>query len=129
MATLADVDLEKLVYTQAELLTSGDYAEPLIANGVRCHGGFDADGVYRSPRVIHRTPAVLAWQARLEQGGHELIGISRALMPPQYPNVEQAKLLLEHGVRDPIVRALTIVSIVEGFGAIIRDVRVPKLDA
>lgn len=128
MATMAEVDLEKLVYTRAELLTSGDYAEPLIANGIRCHGGFDADGVYGSPRVIHRTPAVLAWQAQLEQGGHELIGIARALMPPQYPNVEQAKLLLEHGVRDPIVRALTIVSIVEGFGAIIRDVKVPKLD-
>jgi hypothetical protein len=50
-------------------------------------------------------------------------------MPPQYPNVAQATLLLRHGVRDPIVRTLTIISIVEGFGAIIRDVRVPDLGA
>jgi hypothetical protein len=50
-------------------------------------------------------------------------------MPPQYPSVEQSTLLLRHGVRDPIVRTLTIISIVEGFGAIIRDVRVPDLAA
>jgi hypothetical protein len=50
-------------------------------------------------------------------------------MPPQYPNVAQSRLLLREGVRDPIVRALTIISIVEGFGAIIRDVEVPDLDA
>ena len=31
-------------------------------------------------------------------------------------------------MRDPIARALTTISIVEGFGAIIRDVRVPDLD-
>ena len=49
-------------------------------------------------------------------------------MPPQHPNVAQAKLLLQNGVREPIVRALTIISIVEGFGAMIRDVRVPKLE-
>lgn len=53
----------------------------------------------------------------------------RALMPPQYPNLAQARLLLREGVREPIVRALTIISIVEGFGAIIRDVEVPDLDA
>ena len=32
-------------------------------------------------------------------------------------------------MRDPIVRTLTIISIVEGFGAIIRDVKVPDLGA
>ena len=68
-----------------------------------------------------------AWQARLQREGHGVVEIPRALMPPQYPNVAQAKLLLKHGVRDPIVRTLTIISIVEGFGAIIRDVKVPKL--
>ncbi len=50
-------------------------------------------------------------------------------MPPQYPNLAQAKLLLRAGVREPIVRALTIISIVEGFGAMIRDVRVPPLES
>jgi hypothetical protein len=95
---------------------------------VRCHGGFDQDGGYRSPRVRHRGPAIRAWQARLAREGADLLEVPRALMPPQYPNLEQSRLLLRAGVRDPIVRALTIISIVEGFGAIIRDVEVPDLD-
>ncbi len=119
----------RLVFSPEELLASRDYAEPLIANQVRCHGGFLEDGTYRSPRTLHRTPAIDAWQQTLADHGHELIDVSRALIPPQYPNVAQAKLLLRNGVREPIVRALTIISIVEGFGAMIRDVRVPKLDA
>ncbi len=127
MTTAASTRDERLVYSEQELLASGGYAEPLIANGVRCHGGFDDDGRYRSPRAAHRRPAIVAWQSRLLRDGAELVEIPRALMPPQFPNVEQAKLLLEHGVRDPIVRTLTIISIVEGFGAIIRDVAVPDL--
>ncbi len=118
---------DRLAFTEAELLDSRPYAEPLVAGGVRCHGGFDASGAYQSPRTLHRAPAIAAWQARLAREGAALLDIPRALMPPQYPNVAQAKLLLRAGVRDPIVRALTIISIVEGFGAIIRDVRVPKL--
>jgi hypothetical protein len=125
--TTHSTDVSRLEFSEAELLDSGAYAEPLIAGGVRCHGGFDARGAYRSPRTLHRGPAVAAWQARLAREGHALVDVSAALMPPQYPNVAQAKLLLRSGVRDPIVRALTIISIVEGFGAIIRDVRVPKL--
>ncbi|MBW2240520.1 MAG: hypothetical protein JRH01_00915 [Deltaproteobacteria bacterium] len=116
-----------LTFSEDELLGSRKYDEPLIAGGVRCHGGFDEDGRYHSPRTLHRTPAISAWQDQLLRSGHDVIEISRALMPPQYPNVEQAKLLLRHGVRDPMVRSLTIISIVEGFGAVIRDVRVPEL--
>jgi hypothetical protein len=129
MSVAAEPIPARLVYTRDELLESGPYAAPLIAGGMRCHGGFGSDGRYRSPRTIHRAPAILAWQARLARDGAELVEVPRALMPPQYPNVEQAVLLLEHGVRDPIVRALTIISIVEGFGAIIRDVKVPDLAA
>ena len=33
-------------YSEHELLANHDYAEPLFAGGVRCHGGFDADGTY-----------------------------------------------------------------------------------
>ncbi|UCE86071.1 MAG: hypothetical protein JSU66_17395 [Deltaproteobacteria bacterium] len=118
----------RLTYSRDELLDSGRYDAPLIANGVRCHGGFDADGAYRSPRTRHRAPAIESWQARVIGEGGALIEIDPARIPPQYPNVEQAKLLLREGVRDPIVRALTIISIVEGFGAVIRDVRVPDLE-
>jgi hypothetical protein len=118
-------DGARRVFTPEELLASDPCREPLIANGVRCHGGFDDDGRYRSPRTRFRTPAIGAWQTRLAQEGHALIDVGAHLMPPQYPNVPQAKLLLRNDVRDPIVRALTIISIVEGFGAMIRDVRVP----
>jgi hypothetical protein len=120
---------DRLVFTRDELLASGDYEAPLVAGGMRCHGGFEADGSYRSPRTLHRAPAIAAWQARLAREGAPLLEIPRSLMPPQYPNVAQSTLLLRHGVRDPIVRTLTIISIVEGFGAIIRDVRVPDLAA
>jgi hypothetical protein len=119
----------RLVYSAEELLESDACHAPLVAGGVRCHGGFDADGAYRSPRVRHRGPAILAWQARLAREGEALLEIPRELMPPQYPNAAQVGLLVRAGVRDPIVRALTIISIVEGFGAIIRDVEVPDLAA
>jgi hypothetical protein len=121
------VEEGRLEYTAEELLSDPRVEAPLIANGVRCHGGFDADGGYRSPRTLHRAPAIRAWQARLATDGGELVAIDPAQIPPQFPNVEQAVLLASEGVRDPIVRALTIISIVEGFGAIIRDVKVPDL--
>jgi hypothetical protein len=124
---MSEAAADRLSFTRDELLDSGTYTAPLIAGGVRCHGGFEADGRYRSPRMQYRGPAIAAWQARLAREGAPLIEIPRALMPPQYPNVEQATLLLRHGVRDPIVRTLTIISIVEGFGAIIRDAKVPDL--
>jgi hypothetical protein len=120
---------ERLHYSADELLASDPDLEPLIANGVRCHGGFDPTGAYRSPRTLHRAPAIRAWQGRLAAEGSELLAIPRELLPPQYPNVAQAKLLLKAGVREPIVRALTMIAIVEGFGAIIRDVHVPDLEA
>jgi hypothetical protein len=122
---------DRTTFSPEELLAAGDHAQqysaPLIAGGVRCHGGFDAEGRYVSPRTVHRGPAIAAWQARLAGQGAGLIEIAPALMPPQYPNVDQARLLLRNGVREPVVRALTIISIVEGFGAMIRDVPVPDL--
>ena len=129
MTSIAAELPSRTTFSAEELLSSRDYSQPLIANGVRCHGGFDADGRYGSPRTLHRGPAIEAWQGQLARDGHPLIEIPASLMPPQYPSVSQAKLLLRNGVRDPIVRALTIISIVEGFGAMIRDVHVPDLRA
>jgi hypothetical protein len=119
----------RLTFTRDELLGTQPALGPLVTGGVRCHGGFQADGTYCSPRALHRMPAIRAWQARLIAEGHELLAIAPPLIPPQYPSLEQAKLLLSEGVREPIVRALTMISIVEGFGAVIRDVAVPDLSA
>ena len=126
-AAVADLD-SRTEYSFEELLDDGGYEEPLIANGVRCHGGFDQAGAYRSPRTIYRRPAIAAWQQSLRDAGGDLIDVSKDLIPPQYPNVEQAVLLCRHGVRDPVVRALTVISVVEGFGAVIRDVKLPDFD-
>lgn len=122
-------DPDRLDFSAEELLRDAEVKAPLMAGDVLCHGGFDADGHYVSPRTLHRSPAILAWQHRLAREDTPLIDIADALLPPQYPSVAQAKLLLQRGFPEPIVRALTVISILEGFGAIIRDVRVPELGA
>ncbi len=55
---------DQVDYAEPELLASHRYAEPLIVAGVRCHGGFDDDGAYISPRTANRVPAIAAWQAK-----------------------------------------------------------------
>jgi hypothetical protein len=123
-----DVTPGQLELTPEQLMASHPYEAPLIAGGVRCHGGF-IDGAYVSPRTWARTPAIAAWQKRLRDEGHSLLDVPREYIPPQYPSYPQAKLLLQEGARDPIVRALTLISIVEGFGARIRDVPTPDFHA
>ena len=118
----------QLEFSRDELLVSHPFEEPLIAGGVRCHGGF-IEGRYVSPRTRVRTPAIQAWKERLISEGQPLLYVPREYIPPQYPSYPQAKLLLLEGIRDPITRALTIISIVEGFGARIRDVPTPDFHA
>lgn len=116
--------MERTAYSEEELLTSESYDEPLVANGVRCHGGF-VDGRYVSPRSRHRNAAIAAWQAQLARRWMPLIDVPAELIPPHYPNAAQATLLLREGVQDPLARTLTTIAIIEGFGAMIRDQRVP----
>ena len=49
-------------WTEDELLATDPGIEPLIVGGYRCHGGFDDDGRYHSPRTRFRVPAIEAWQ-------------------------------------------------------------------
>ncbi len=116
----------QLEFTTAELLSNHPRDEPLIAGGVLCHGGF-VDGGYVSPRCLYRDPAIRNWQKRLLDEGGALISLPMKYVPPHYPNYAQAKLLLQEGLVDPITRSLTTISIVEGFGARIRDVPLPDL--
>jgi hypothetical protein len=118
----------KLNFTTEEILANVPTREPLIVKGVRCHGGFDADGHYRSPRTAFRVPAIAAWQAQhVETSGTPLFEIPADTISPQVPNPAQAKYLLRSGVREPMVRTLTEIAIVEGFGAMIRELPVPPL--
>ena len=47
---------QQVEFTEAELLSNHDTIEPLFAGGVRCHGGFDDEGGYVSPRTKYRVP-------------------------------------------------------------------------
>jgi hypothetical protein len=111
----------QLDWTEDELLASDHVVEPLVAAGVRCHGGFGSDGTYRSPRTRFRVPAIDAWQQQhCKQFGTELLDVPLSTWPETYPNVAQAKFLVRSGVPGPIITTLTRIGTVEGFGAMIR---------
>jgi len=118
----------ELNFSTEQLLSNVKLDAPLIVGGVRCHGGFDADGAYRSPRTLWRVPAIAAWQEQHQATSPvPLVEIGPDLVPPHLPSVAQARLLLQNGVREPLVRMLTEIAIIEGFGATIRDLPVPAL--
>jgi hypothetical protein len=108
-------------FTEAELLTDHDVAEPLIAGDVKCHGGFDEDGTYVSPRTKHRVPGIAAWQAKhRDEFGADILHAPLELWPENYPNLDQARFLIKSGVPEPLIATLTRIGTVEGYGANIR---------
>lgn len=120
----------QLSFTQDELLRSHDFAEPLVAGGVRCHGGFDDDGKYVSPRTQNRQPAIAAWQDQHgEQFGTDLLHLPLDTWPESYPNVAQGRFLVESGTPEPVISTLTRIGTVEGFGAMIRYSVLPDFQA
>jgi len=120
----------QLTWTEAELLATDDVAEPLVAGGVRCHGGFDDDGRYVSPRTKNRVPATKAWQqSHREIFGGDILDAPIELWPEVFPNVAQTKFLLREGIPGPTTSALTRIGTVEGFGSMIRAVTVDKMQS
>jgi hypothetical protein len=117
---------EQVSFSFDELLASHDYVEPLVAGGVRCHGGFDEDGTYVSPRTRFRAPAIEAWaRQRAEQFGTAPLEAPLATWPEHFPNVAQSKFLIRNGVREPAISELTRIGTVEGFGAMMRFLPLP----
>ncbi len=113
----------QLAWTPEELLATETVADPLVADGVRCHGGYRSDGTYVSPRTKNRVPAIEAWQqSHREQFGTEILGAPIDLWPQPFPNVAQTKYLLREGVPMPTITSLTRIGTVEGFGGLIRSV-------
>ena len=113
----------QLEFTADELLAEQDIAEPLVVGGTICHGGFDAAGEYVSPRTRNRVPAIEAWQANhAATFGTGLIEAPLSTWPGQFPNVAQARYLIQRGVPEPLMATLTRIGTVEGFGAEIRNV-------
>jgi len=115
-------------YSREEILADHPYERPLVLDGVPCHGGFVA-GHYVSPRTCWRAPAIEAWQARLPAGELEaVLGAIDASVPPHFPSAAQTRLLVRHGVTVPLVRLLSLIAIVEGFGGdVLRLVALPPL--
>jgi len=119
--------LAQLEYSPEELMSEDSYESPLYGGDVLCHGGYINDQ-YVSPRGKVRRPAIEAWRTRLTEEGQPLIQVPDAYVPPHYPNYEQAKYLMKEGLVQPVSRSLTTISILEGFGARIRDVALPDFD-
>ncbi len=108
-------------FTEEELLADLTVSDPLIAGGVRCHGGFDADGRYVSPRTRFRLPAIAAWgEQNSTRFDSELIDVPLEWWERSFPNVEQARFLIRAGVPEPLMATLTRIGTVEGFGGNIR---------
>jgi len=117
-------------YTESELLADHDFVEPLVAGGVRCHGGFLEDGSYGSPRTKQRWPAIRAWEEqRSATFGTPILDVPLETWPENFPNVEQTKFLLRRGVPGPTISALTRIGTVEGFGGLLRLIDVPDWQA
>ena len=114
-------------FSESELLADHDFVEPLIAQGVRCHGGFDENGTYLSPRTKYRVPAIEAWEEqRVEQFATPILDVPLETWPENFPNVEQSKLLIRQGAPEPIITALTRIGTVEGFGDMLRLLPTPE---
>lgn len=117
---------EQLEFTEEELLASHVVAEPLIVGGVRCHGGFVDTGAYVSPRTLNRWPAIEAWQAQhLVTYDTSILDVPLDAWPEHYPNLAQARFLLDHRAPEPIISILTRIGTIEGFGAYIRYTTIP----
>lgn len=111
----------QVTFTERELLQTHAVTEPLLAGGVRCHGGFADDGTYVSPRTLHRVPAIEAWQDQHRATfGTEILQVPLETWPQHFPNVAQARHLIRSGVPEPLIATLTRIGTVEGFGANIR---------
>lgn len=111
----------QLDWTEQELLADDRIDDPLVVGHVVCHGGY-ADGRYVSPRGRFRRAAIAAWQDNhRELFGTDVLDAPLDAFPPHYPTLEQARLLLRHGVREPIVGILTRIGTVEGYGGAIRE--------
>ncbi len=108
-------------FTEEELLADPPVTEPLFAGGVRCHGGFDERGEYVSPRTRFRIPAIAAWEEQNRaRFATELVEVPLEWWERSFPNVAQARFLLQAGVPEPLMATLTRIGTVEGYGANIR---------
>jgi hypothetical protein len=118
----------QIEFTEEELLADHTVVEPLIVGGVRCHGGFDDQGSYVSPRTKNRWPAIEAWEAqRREDFATPILDVPLDTWPENFPNVAQSKFLIRAGAPQVVISSLTRIGTVEGFGGMLRNLPVPDV--
>lgn len=119
--------MQSASFTREELLSNHAFARPHEAAGRRLHGGLDAQGRYLPPRTQVREPAVRAWEQRLVERGGELLRADLSLLPaPLFPNFEQQKCLLAHGLGQTLWNTLTITGVIEARGKILAEFPAPE---
>ncbi len=119
--------MTRRLYSEVDLLRSHDYARPQIENGTLMHGGFDAEGKYLSPRLLHREPAVEAWLQALRARGGDLLDADASLLEGiRYPSEAQQKLLIREGLGQTFWNTLTITGQIEGRGRLLAEMTFPE---
>lgn len=120
--------MTKLAFSEEELYAEQPYAELHIRDGVRMHGGFDAEGHYVPPRAGGRRVAMDAWAQALRDKGGDLFDADASLLTgPRLPNVAQQTLLLSSGIGRPFWNSLTVTGKIEGRGRILAEMAFPDL--
>lgn len=118
----------RLTYSQDELLTDHDYAEPHVVLGQRLHGGIMADGTYQPPRALVREPAFDAWDDALRARGGEPFGASAALLEGlRMPTAAQQAVLVRNGLGLSFWNSLTIIGKIEARGRLLAEIEFPDL--
>ncbi|HEY6599532.1 MAG TPA: hypothetical protein VIZ30_09470 [Pseudomonadales bacterium] len=120
--------MNRLNYSEAEILQNDDFARPHVIEGRRMHGGFDASGTYVPPRAGKRNEALDAWTAALRRRGGDLFAADASLLRgARMPNVEQQRFLLRNGLGQWFWNSLTTTGKIEGRGRVLAEMKFPNL--
>jgi hypothetical protein len=120
--------LDKLIYAETELYSEHTYACLHEIEGVRMHGGFDAQGTYIPPRSLGRSDAIEAWTRALKSRGGDLFDANASLLSgARMPNHRQSVFLIGQGVDKPFWNSLTITGKIEGRGRVLAEMAFPDL--
>ncbi len=120
--------MNRLNYSEAEIMQNDDFAQPHVIDGRRMHGGFDASGTYVPPRASKRNAALDAWSAELRRRGGDLFAADASLLRgARMPNVEQQRFLLRNGLGQWFWNSLTTTGKIEARGRVLAEMKFPNL--
>ena len=120
--------MERLTYTEDELMADHEGLTPHVVAGRPMHGGFHPDGSYQPPRALWRVPALRAWESALvARGGRPMTADATLLGGVRLPTVEQSRVLLRHGLGQTFWNTLTITGKIEAKGRLLAQFEFPDL--